>query len=36
MREPIPGIDPVGLLRHPNLTLTVADCEGLVEAVQAR
>jgi hypothetical protein len=34
MREPIPGIDPFGLLRHPNLTLTVADCDGLAYAVQ--
>jgi len=35
MREPIPGIDPFGLLRHPNLTFTVADCDGLADAVQA-
>ena len=35
MRESIPGIDPFGLLRHPNLTVTVADCDGLVEAVSA-
>jgi len=35
LRDPIPGIDPFGLLRHPNLTLTVADCEGLADAVQA-
>jgi hypothetical protein len=35
MGEPIPGIDPFGLLRHPNLTLTVADCDGLADAVQA-
>jgi hypothetical protein len=25
LREPVPGIDPLGLLRHPGLTLTVAD-----------
>ena len=36
MREPVPGIDPFGVLRHPNLTLTVADCDGLADAVQAR
>ena len=33
MREPIPSIDPFGLLRHPNLTVTVADCEGLANTV---
>jgi hypothetical protein len=25
LRDPVPGIDPLGLIRHPNLTLTVAD-----------
>ncbi len=25
LREPVPGIGPLGLLRHPGLTLTVAD-----------
>jgi len=25
LREPVPGIDPLGLIRHPGLTLTVAD-----------
>lgn len=35
MREPISGIDPFGLLRHPNLTVTVAGCDGLVNAVRA-
>jgi hypothetical protein len=34
--EPIRGIDPFGLLRHPNLTLTVADCDRLVGFVQDR
>ncbi len=34
MRGPIPGIDPFGLLRHPNLTVTVADCDGLAHAMQ--
>jgi len=28
--EPIPGIEPTGGLRHPNLTVTPADCAGLV------
>ena len=36
MREPIRGIDPFGVLRHPNLTVTVADCEGLAQAVRGR
>jgi hypothetical protein len=25
LRDPVTGIDPLGLIRHPNLTLTVAD-----------
>ena len=25
LRDPVPGIDPIGLIRHPNLTLTVAN-----------
>lgn len=31
--EPITGIDPLGKIRHPNLTLTPADCEGLAAAL---
>ena len=27
-REPVPGIGPLGLIRHPNLTLTAADRKG--------
>lgn len=27
--EPIPGIEPSGRLRHPNLTVTPTDCAGL-------
>ena len=27
--ESIAGIDPLGKIRHPNLTLTPADCTGL-------
>lgn len=34
MGKPIRGIDPFGLLRHPSLTVTVADCDGLAEAVR--
>ncbi|HEX9032717.1 MAG TPA: hypothetical protein VF834_12810 [Streptosporangiaceae bacterium] len=25
LREPVPGIEPLGVIRHPGLTLTVAD-----------
>jgi hypothetical protein len=28
-REPVPGIEPTGRLRHPELTVTVADVDGL-------
>jgi hypothetical protein len=34
LREPVPGIDPLGLLRHPNLTLTVADPERFAATVR--
>ena len=34
-REPVPGIEPTGRLRHPGLTVTVADPEGLAEALAA-
>ena len=34
-RQPITGIDPIGLLRHPNLTLTPTDCAGLANALRA-
>ncbi len=30
-REPVTGIDPLGRLRHPGLTVTVADPEALVQ-----
>jgi hypothetical protein len=32
--EPITGIEPSGRLRHPNLTLTAADCAGLARALR--
>jgi hypothetical protein len=35
MRQSVAGIEPFGLFRHPNLTVTVADCDGLADAVQA-
>lgn len=34
-RDPVPGIEPTGRLRHPGLTVTVADCSGLQQALQA-
>ncbi|HUR75818.1 MAG TPA: hypothetical protein VMZ00_16165 [Sporichthya sp.] len=33
---PIRGIDPLGLIRHPGLTLTPADPEGFVAAVTGK
>jgi hypothetical protein len=35
-REPVPGIEPTGTLRHPALTVTVADCHGLAAVLTAR
>jgi hypothetical protein len=32
-REPVPGIEPTGRIRHPGLTVTVADPEALVKAL---
>lgn len=31
--EPVRGIEPFGLLRHPGLTVTVADVDGLAAAL---
>jgi hypothetical protein len=31
--KPVPAIDPLRLIRHPELTVTVADVHGLVSAV---
>ena len=33
--EPVPGIEPTGRLRHPGLTVTVADVDGLAAALAA-
>ncbi len=33
-REAVRGIDPTGRIRHPGLTVTVADCAGLHQALQ--
>jgi hypothetical protein len=32
-RAPVAGIDPFGLIRHPELTVTVDDVDGLLEAL---
>ncbi len=31
--EPVPGLEPTGRLRHPELTVTVTDIEGLQAAL---
>lgn len=33
LHEPIRGLDPLGVLKHPGLTLTVDDIDGFVAAV---
>jgi hypothetical protein len=33
--EPVTGLDPFGRMRHPGLTVTVADREGLAGALTA-
>jgi hypothetical protein len=35
-REPVAGIDPTGRIRHPGLTVTVADVDGLKSAIEGR
>lgn len=35
-REPIAGIEPTGILRHPAITVTVADCQGLAAVLTAK
>lgn len=32
--RPVRGIEPLGLLRHPAVTVTVADCDGLADALR--
>ena len=32
---PVRGLDPLGILRHPELTVTVADVEGLADLLRA-
>lgn len=33
--RPVPGLDPLGVLRHPGLTVTVDDVDGFVAAIRA-
>lgn len=35
-RRRVPAIDPLGVIRHPELTVTVADVRGLVSALGVR
>jgi hypothetical protein len=35
-RTRVPAIDPLGVIRHPELTVTVADVHGLVSALADR
>jgi hypothetical protein len=32
--DPVSGMEPTGRLRHPNLTVTVADPDGLAAALR--
>jgi hypothetical protein len=33
-RQPVTGLDPLGIVRHPGLTVTVADAPALVEVLE--
>jgi hypothetical protein len=35
-RTPVRGLDPLGVLHHPELTVTVADVDGLAELLAQR
>jgi hypothetical protein len=35
-RNPVRGLDPLGILRHPELTVTLAGVDRLAELLQAR
>jgi hypothetical protein len=35
LREKVPGISPFAWPAHPNITLTVEDCDGLAAALRA-
>ena len=32
--KPVRGLDPLGLLRHPAVTVTVADCDNLAKTLR--
>jgi len=34
--SPVGGLDPLGIVRHPELTVTVADVDGLAGLLRAR
>ena len=36
LRDPVPGLEPSGRMRHPGITLTVADRGGFAAAITAR
>lgn len=33
LREPVQGLEPLGLLRHPAITVTVENCDGLARVL---
>lgn len=35
-RTPVPGLDPLGMLRHPELTVTAADVDRLAQLLRPR
>ena len=35
LHEPVPALEPFGLLRHPNVSLSVVDTRGLADALVA-
>jgi hypothetical protein len=35
-RTPVRGLDPLGIIRHPELTVTVADVDGLTRLFAVR
>ena len=35
-RTPVRGLDPLGVLQHPELTVTVADVDGVAELLAQR
>jgi hypothetical protein len=36
LREPVRGVDPLGVFKHPSLTLGVEDVDGFLHAVERR